>query len=95
MIALVLILLTASMALVLVRSLQGPRIADRVQGLNALGTITVLWLAAYGSYAESDVVDIAMIYALCSFVATLAVLKFIEQRDLGADPVTRTGEQQP
>lgn len=91
MIEAVLVLLSAAMALILVRSLRGPAIVDRVQGLNALGTVTVLWLAAYGSFAGSgDIVDIAMIYALCSFVATIAVLKFIEHGDLGADPVTRT-----
>lgn len=87
--AIVLVLLTASMALVLIRSVRGPGTADRIQGLNALGTITVLWLAAYGtSTGDGDVVDIAMIYALTSFVGTIAVLKFLEHGDLGGPPAT-------
>lgn len=88
--AVVLILLTTAMALVLFSALRGPSIVDRVQGVNALGTITVLWLATYGGFADNgDLVDIAMIYALTSFVATIAVLKYLEHGDLGADPVRR------
>jgi len=91
--AAVLLILTASMALVLIRAMRGPGTVDRVLGVNALGTITVLWLAAFGTTTgDGDVIDIAMIYALTSFVATIAVLKYLEDRDRGSDPPTRSRE---
>lgn len=88
--AAVLVLLTAAVALVLFAALRGPGIVDRVQATNALGTVIVLWLCSYGTaFVDGDVVDIAMIYALTSFVATIAVLKYLEHGDLGADPQRR------
>ena len=85
--ALVLALLTVAMALVLVRALRGPTVPDRIQAVNAFGTLTVLWLAASAAtFRVNDVIDIAMIYALASFVAAIAVLKYVERGDLGAAP---------
>lgn len=83
----VLALLTLAMALVLVRALRGPTLPDRVLAVNTFGTVTVLWLAAYAAtFDVADVIDIAMIYALASFVASIAVLKYVERGDLGAAP---------
>lgn len=82
-----LVVVTVAMAVVLVRALRGPTIQDRILAVNTFGTVTVLWLALYAFDANvPDVVDIAMIYALTSFVATIAVLKYVERGDLGADP---------
>ncbi len=87
MAALVLALLTTAMALVLLRALLGPTVPDRILASNAFGTLTVLWLAAYAAtFQAEDVIDIAMIYALASFVVTVAVLKYVEHGDLGAAP---------
>jgi multicomponent Na+:H+ antiporter subunit F len=87
MAAVALVMVTAAMAVILVRALRGPTIQDRILAVNTFGTTTVLWLALYASDAGAgDVVDIAMIYALTSFVATIAMLKYVERGDLGADP---------
>lgn len=85
-----LVLLTVAMGLALVRALRGPNVKNRILAVNTFGTITVLWLCAYGFLSRRfDVIDIAMIYALTSFVATIAVLKYVERGDLGAGPEDR------
>ncbi len=87
MAAAVLLILTVALAVVLVRVLRGPKVLNRILAGNAFGTVTVLWLAAFAFVSgRHDVVDIAMLYGLISFVGTVALLKFAERRDLGADP---------
>jgi multicomponent Na+:H+ antiporter subunit F len=93
MAAVALVLITGAMAVILVRALRGPTIQDRILAVNTFGTTTVLWLALYAfDTGATDVVDIAMIYALTSFVATIAVLKYVERGDLGADPSDEGGQ---
>ncbi len=64
-------------ALVLVRLILGPSIFDRALALNVFGTKTVLLIALLGfSDGRPEFLDIAILYALLNFVATVAVLKF-------------------
>lgn len=80
-------LLTLAMGLVLIRALRGPSVKNRILAVNTFGSVTVLWLCVYAFVCgRTDVIDIAMIYALTSFVATIAVLKYVERGDLGAGP---------
>ena len=73
----------AGMALILARALKGPTVFDRVLAGNALGTKTVVLVALLGFVTERpDFLDIAMVYALINFIATIAILKFIEYRRL-------------
>jgi multicomponent Na+:H+ antiporter subunit F len=73
--------LLAAMALMLARLLAGPTLYDRVLAVNSFGTKTVLFLAVFASLIERpDAVDIAILYALVNFVATIAVLKFFRFR---------------
>ena len=56
----------------------GPTIWDRVLALNALGTKTVLLVAILGILGgRTDYLDIALLYALINFVATIAMLRLI------------------
>ena len=79
--------LLSGLALGLIRALLGPTVYDRVLAVNYAGTLTVLLIAVLG-YAQGrpDFLDIALLYALINFVATLAVLKYASRQDLGAEP---------
>lgn len=78
------ILLLLGMLLTLVRALIGPTIYDRILAINVFGTITVLFIAVHGFMrGRSDFLDIALVYALINFIATVAVLKLFEYGDMG------------
>ena len=84
MIAAAIIAILIGMALLLTRAFIGPTIYDRLLAVNNFGTKTVLIIALYGFLTERpDFLDIALVYALCNFIATIAVLKFFEYGDLG------------
>lgn len=75
--------LLVSMALMLARLLSGPTLYDRTLAVNSFGTKTVLFLCMFGFVIDrSDGVDIALLYALINFVATIAILKFFRYRAL-------------
>ena len=75
--------LLISMALMLGRLLAGPTLYDRLLAVNSFGTKTVLFLCMFCFViGRPDGVDIAMLYALMNFIATIAVLKFFRYRAL-------------
>lgn len=79
-----------AMLLVIIRSYAGPTLYDRVLGVNSFGTLTVLLIGLLGFYVgRPDFLDIALLYALINFVGTIAVLKFVRHRYLGAAKPTR------
>ena len=70
--------------LTLVRALRGPEMFDRVLAVNVIGTKTVVVIALIGFlYGRPHFLDLALIYALINFVATIAFLKFLEKGRLG------------
>ena len=72
------------MTLAMVRALLGPTVYDRVLAVNTFGTKTVLLIAALGFLTgRPEFLDLAIVYALINFIATIAVLKFFEYGDLG------------
>jgi len=74
-----------SMALIMIRACLGPTVYDRVLAVNTFGTKTVLLIAALGFMAgRPDFLDLSLVYALINFIGTIAVLKFFEYGDLGA-----------
>lgn len=82
--ALVTVVLLVVMAAALVRSIRGPTLPDRVLGLNAFGTATVLVIVGLGFLqGRPDFTDIGLLYALINFVGTIALLKFFRFADLG------------
>lgn len=65
--------------LVLYRAIKGPRVCDRVLSVNVIGTKTVVLIALIGYiYERPHFLDIAIVYALINFVATMAFLKYRE-----------------
>ncbi|MGI9627727.1 MAG: monovalent cation/H+ antiporter complex subunit F [Longimicrobiales bacterium] len=78
--------LLIAMGMGMVRALMGPTVYDRVLALNNLGTKTVLLIAVLGFLTHRpDFLDLALIYALINFIGTIAVLKYFEYGDLGAE----------
>ena len=76
-------LIVVSMALMLVRLIGGPTLYDRLLAVNSFGTKTVLFLCVFCFIiGRPDGVDIALLYALMNFIATIAVLKFFNYRAL-------------
>lgn len=74
-----------ALILVLVRALLGPSIYDRILAVNSVGTKIIILIAAYGFLTgRPDFLDVAMLYALISYITTIAVLKFFEYDDLGS-----------
>jgi multicomponent Na+:H+ antiporter subunit F len=59
----------------------GPTVFDRLVGVNALGTkATIVLLLVGGLYDRVDMfVDIALGYALLSFVGSLAAARYFER----------------
>lgn len=82
------VFLTVSLALgfltllTLYRAIAGPTIVDRIIGVGVIGTKTTIILLLMGFiYGRVDMfVDIAIAYALLSFIATLAAAKFFRHR---------------
>jgi multicomponent Na+:H+ antiporter subunit F len=86
--------LLIGMALLLGRLLSGPTLYDRVLAVNSFGTKTVLFLAVFSLIiGRQDGIDIAILYALMNFIATIAVLKFFRYSALDVSMV-RKGKSQ-
>ena len=74
--------------LLLIRALRGPTVFDRILAINALGTKTVVLVALiafldFGHAEPSFFLDTSIVYALINFIATIAILKYIQYRRLG------------
>ena len=72
----VLLALGVMMIACLVRAILGPRIADRLVSINMTGTIAIMMIALLTVMLdEGYLVDIAIIYALLSFLAVVVLVK--------------------
>ena len=72
-----------TMGLAIARALLGPSVYDRILAVNMFGTKTVLLIAVFAFLSgRTDILDIALLYALLNFVGVVAVLKLVEQGNL-------------
>lgn len=63
----------------LIRALLGPTTADRVVGVDTANTLMVsVMLVLAALFKESVLVDVAVVYAMLSFVGTLFFAKYLE-----------------
>ena len=77
--------IVVAMALMLTRAILGPTVYDRVLAVNSFGTKTVLLLGVLGFLmGRPAFLDIALLYALINFIATIAILKFFRYGDLAS-----------
>ena len=84
------IAILVAMVLAIVRAFLGPTVYDRVLAVNNFGTNTVLALSviAYAS-GRPDFIDLALTYALISFISAIAILKYFEFGNFAEPYVTR------
>ena len=92
-----LLAILVTMGLALARALLGPRTYDRIAAVNMFGTKTVLLIAVLAFYSgRSDLLDIALVYALINFIGIIAVLKLVTQGNFhstnGAEHEPKKGE---
>ena len=60
----------------LIRSVLGPRVADRVVAVNSIGTMTIVVIALLSVMLdEAYLLDVCLIYAMISFVAVVVLTK--------------------
>ena len=72
------------MFILLLRGTLGPTVFDRILAINTFGTATVLLIALLGFISgRPDFLDIALLYVLINFIATVAVLKLFRFGSLG------------
>ncbi|MBR5509338.1 MAG: sodium:proton antiporter [Lachnospiraceae bacterium] len=63
----------------LIRSILGPRMADRIVAVNMIGTMTIVEIAILALYMrESYLFDVCLIYAMISFLAVVVLTKIYE-----------------
>jgi len=75
--------LLITMMLMLGRLIAGPTLYDRLLAVNSFGTKIVIFLCLFCMIiGRPDGVDIAILYSLMNFIATIAVLKFFRYRSL-------------
>ena len=60
----------------LIRTLKGPARADRIMGINLIGTLSTTLLAVLAVlFAEGWLLDVCLIYCLISFLAVVVLAK--------------------
>jgi multicomponent Na+:H+ antiporter subunit F len=70
--------LAALMLLAMVRLFKGPTSADRVVALDAINTLVVAsMIVLAAAFRQVIFVDVAIVYALLSFVGTLFIAKYL------------------
>lgn len=72
----VLIIMAFMLFTCLVRSVKGPRMADRVVAVNMMGTMVMVIIAILSLLLkEGFLIDICLIYAMVSFLAVIVLSK--------------------
>ncbi|GAB4113111.1 MAG: hypothetical protein Kow00103_04330 [Candidatus Caldatribacteriota bacterium] len=72
-------LLLIFMFIALIRLILGPTTPDRVVALDTINTLVVAGMILVGAaYEEIIYIDVAIVYALLSYIGTLYVAKYLE-----------------
>jgi len=78
----VLIALSLSIIMAMIRVIKGPTAPDRVVGLDTINTIVIAAMVIFGAaFNEVIYIDVAIVYALLSFISTLFIAKYLEGGD--------------
>ena len=63
----------------LIRIMLGPTVPDRVVGVDTLNTLIVAGMILLGAaYDRVIYIDIAIVYALLSYIGTLVIAKYLQ-----------------
>lgn len=72
----VLFLLTGGLFFSLLRAIRGPRMADRIQGINMTGSLTTAAIALLAVLLDQSwLLDVCLIYCMISFLAVVVLAK--------------------
>ena len=73
---LALLVLALFILIAILRSVIGPRVADRIIAVNMIGTMTMVIIAILAVYLGEDyLTDVCLVYAMMSFLAVVVVTK--------------------
>ncbi|MBQ9833085.1 MAG: sodium:proton antiporter [Clostridia bacterium] len=62
----------------MIRAVKGPRFTDRIVAVNIIGTLTIIIMCILSVYFKQDfLVDIAIVYALLSFIAVVVLTRLV------------------
>lgn len=77
------IVMAILIAVAFIRGIVGPTSLDRNIVINIIGTKTVVIMVLMSFiYKEYYFIDVALVYALISFIATICVAKYLERGEL-------------
>ena len=66
----------------IIRVIRGPTAPDRIVGLDTINTIVIVLMVVFGAvFNEVIYIDVAIVYALLSFISTLFIAKYLEGGD--------------
>ena len=69
-------ILAICMLACLIRAIIGPRIADRIVAINMIGTMTIIIITIVSVLLHEEyLVDVAILYAMLSFLAVVVLTK--------------------
>ena len=72
-------LLILSITLCIIRVFKGPTAPDRVVGLDTINTLVIVGMVVFGIATRSVIyIDVAIVYALLSYISTLFIAKYLE-----------------
>lgn len=75
--------LLLAIAFAIIRVIKGPTAPDRVVGLDTINTIVIVCMIIFGFSSGSVIyIDVAIVYALLSFISTLFIAKYLEGGDM-------------
>lgn len=81
------VLIAAAMVLALlilatiIRAIAGPRFTDRILAVNVINTLVIAEIAVLAVWLREDfLVDVALVYALLSFLAVVVVSRLVLTR---------------
>ncbi|BCV25347.1 monovalent cation/H+ antiporter complex subunit F [Gelria sp. Kuro-4] len=70
----------------LLRAYLGPTAADRVVAVNVIGTKAVILLCLVSAaFEEGFFLDVALVYSLISFLATVCLARLVLQKEQGRE----------
>lgn len=70
----------AGMAIAIIRMLKGPTAADRVVALDVMTIISISLIVFIAAMLKRIIyIDVALVYALMSFIGVVAIARFLER----------------
>ena len=72
-------LLLLPIIIAIIRVVKGPTAPDRIVGLDTINTVVIVSMIIFGAaFNEVIYIDVAIVYALLSFISTLFIAKYLE-----------------